>query len=182
MFRGGVAYQSSGCARDGRSHGYPARPHHPRPRRVMHVIYEWPLGVPIVLILLLSLTATELGYRYGRSQRASDSERDILSTIRTGTLGLVALLLGFSFAITSNRFTDRSRLVIDEANTIVTCYLRARLVGEAGQDRHLGLSLGINVLIVMGAFVVLDFDRPRRGLIRVDQTPLVQLRESMRSS
>jgi hypothetical protein len=54
-------------------------------------------------------------------------------------------------------------------------------VGEAGQDRHLGLSLGINVLIVMVAFVVLDFDRPRRGLIRVDQTPLVQVRESMRS-
>jgi hypothetical protein len=259
----------------------------------MHLVYDWPLGVPIVLILLLSLSATELGYRYGRSQRASDSERDILSTIRTGTLGLVALLLGFSFAITSNRFNDRSRLVMDEANAIGTCYLRADLVaeparsqmrdalrryvdlrlesyergldaqeytrtvngmqtalddlwagvaaavhadrqqalavaivpaandvidlsatrlwlrsfhmpasvvvllalcivicgamighavGEAGQDRHLGLSLGINVLIVMVAFVVLDFDRPRRGLIRVDQTPLVQVRESMRSS
>jgi hypothetical protein len=260
---------------------------------MMHVIYDWPLGVPIVLILLLSLSATELGYRYGRVQRAAESERDVLSTIRTGTLGLVALLLGFSFAITSNRFNDRSRLVMDEANAIGTCYLRAGLVaeparsqmrdalrryvdlrlqsyergldaeeftrtangmqtalgdlwagvgaavqadrqlvitvalvpaandvidlsatrlwlrsfhmpasvvvllalcivicgamighglGEAGQDRRLGLSLGINLLIVMVAFVVLDFDRPRRGLIRVDQTPLVQVRESMRSS
>jgi hypothetical protein len=43
------------------------------------------------------------------------------------------------------------------------------------------LALGINLLIVMLAFVVLDFDRPRRGLIRVDQSPLIQVRESMRA-
>jgi hypothetical protein len=55
-------------------------------------------------------------------------------------------------------------------------------LGEAGQDRHLGLSLGINLLIVMVAFVVLDFDRPRRGLIRVDQSPLLVVRESMKAS
>jgi hypothetical protein len=44
------------------------------------------------------------------------------------------------------------------------------------------LSLALNFLVVMVAFVVLDFDRPRRGFIRVDQTPLLQVRESMRSS
>jgi hypothetical protein len=32
----------------------------------------------------------------------------------------------------------------------------------------------------MVALVVLDFDRPRRGLIRVDQTPLIQVQKSMR--
>jgi hypothetical protein len=243
-------------------------------------------------MLALSLGASELGFRIGRAHQASESERDILGTIRTSTLGLVALLLGFSFAITSNRFNDRSRLVMDEANAIGTCYLRAGLVadpastqiraalrryidlriesyekgidpqqferlagdmhaaldelwigvahavsadrdralvsaivpaandvidlsatrewmrgyhmpphvvlllalsiiicsamighalGESG-DRRVVLSLGINLLIIMVAFVVLDFDRPRRGLIRVDQTPLIEARESMRQS
>ena len=84
----------------------------------MHGIYAWPISVSIVTILAVSLIATELGYRYGRSQRVAESARDIVTTIRTATLGLVALLLGFSFAITSGRFNDRSRLVMDEANAI----------------------------------------------------------------
>ncbi|HEV2672516.1 MAG TPA: hypothetical protein VGU74_15590 [Gemmatimonadales bacterium] len=258
----------------------------------MHVIYDWPIWIPVLTILLLSLGAGELGFRYGRSRPLSESERDIVSTLRTSTLGLVALLLGFSFAITSSRHNDRSRLAMDEANAIGTCYLRAGLVaepassqmraalrrytdlriesfergldpqeferlaadmhaalddlwtgvahtvsadrqlalaaaivpaandvidlsatrewmrryhmppsvvwllalsiilcgamtghalGEAGQ-RHVGIALGLNLLILMVAFVVLDFDRPRRGLIRVDQTPLIQLRESMKAS
>jgi len=256
----------------------------------MHAIYDWPIWIPVLAIFLLSLGAGELGFRYGRSHQVSDSERDILSALRTSTLGLVALLLGFSFAITSNRHNDRSRLVMDEANAIGTCYLRAGLVaepassqirnalrrytdmriesfergldpqeferlatgmhasldelwtgvahavnadrdlaltsaivpaanevidlsttrewlrryhmppsvawllglslvlcgavtghalGQAGR-RHVGLALGLNLLILFVAFVVLDFDRPRRGLIRVDQTPLIQLRESMK--
>ncbi len=258
----------------------------------MHAIYDWPIWIPVLTTLLLSLGAGELGFRYGRSRPMSDAERDIVNTLRTGTLGLVALLLGFSFAITSNRYNDRSRLVVDEANAIGTCYLRAGLLaepassqirsalrrytdmrvesferglnpqeferlatqmhatlaelwtgvahavsadrslalasaiipaanevidlsatrewmrryhmpasvvwllglaiilcgamtghalGEAGQ-RHVGLALGLNLLILIVVFVVLDFDRPRRGLIRVDQTPLIQLRESMKES
>lgn len=257
----------------------------------MQAIYDWPIWIPILTIFLLSLGAGELGFRYARSRQLSDAERDIVSTLRTSTLGLVALLLGFSFAITSGRHNDRSRLVMDEANAIGTCYLRAALLaepargeirtalrrytdlrvesfdrghdrreferladamhaaldelwsgvahamsadrqlalasaivpaanevidlstarewirsyhmppsvlwllalsiilcgamtghalGEAGQ-RHVGLSLGLNLLILMVAFVVLDFDRPRRGVIRVDQTPLIKVRESMRS-
>ena len=258
----------------------------------MTVIYDWPIWVPLVTLLIISLASTELGFRRGRAQQVTDSERDILSTIRTSTLGLIALLLGFSFAITSNRFNERSRLVMDEANAIGTCYLRAGLLaepasgeiraalrrytdlriesfargidqrefdrladhmhaaldelwtgvthavstdrnvalasaivpaanevvdlsttrewirryhmpaavvlllalsiticsamvghalGEAGR-RRVGLSLGFNLLIILVVFVVLDFDRPRRGLIRVDQTPLIQLRESMNAA
>jgi hypothetical protein len=30
-------------------------------------------------------------------------------------------------------------------------------------------------------FVVLDFDRPRRGLIQVNHAPLIELRASMKS-
>ena len=255
----------------------------------MHAIYGWPIWIPVLIILLLSLGAGELGFRYGRSQQISDTERDIVNTLRTSTLGLVALLLGFSFAITSSRVNERSRLVNDEANAIGTCWLRASLVaepargeiraalrrytdlriesfekgvdpdefvrladsmhatlanlwtavthavsanpplaiasaivpaanevidlaatrewmrifhmpasvvwllalsiilcgamtghalGQAGR-RHVLLSLGLNLLILVVAFVVLDFDRPQRGLIRVDQSPLMQARAGL---
>ena len=64
---------------------------------------------------------------------------------------------------------------------IILCgVVSGHALGEAGQ-RHAGLMLGFSLLIVMVAFVVLDFDRPRRGLIRVDQTPLIQVQKSMRS-
>ncbi|HWC75000.1 MAG TPA: hypothetical protein VG454_13775, partial [Gemmatimonadales bacterium] len=101
----------------------------------MDAIYDWPIWVLILAILLLSLGASEVGFRRGRALQATEGERDILTTIRTSTLGLVALLLGFSFAITSNRFNDRSRLVMDEANAIGTCYLRAGLVAEPARGQ-----------------------------------------------
>src|SRR4249920_3615011 len=101
----------------------------------MQAIYDWPIWIPIVTIFLLSLGASELGFRYGRSHQVSESERGIVTTIRTSTLGLVALLLGFSFVITSGRFNDRSRLVNDEANAISTCYLRAGLLAEPAHSQ-----------------------------------------------
>jgi hypothetical protein len=50
-------------------------------------------------------------------------------------------------------------------------------LGQAGR-RHVLLSLALNLLILVVAFVVLDFDRPQRGVIQVDQTPLIQVRAS----
>src|SRR5204862_7626582 len=41
----------------------------------------------------------------------------------------------FSIAITSTRHNDRSRLVMDEANAIGTCYLRAGLVAEPASSQ-----------------------------------------------
>lgn len=38
------------------------------------------------------------------------------------------------------------------------------------------------VLIVILAFVILDLDRPRRGLIRVDQTKLIELKAALETS
>jgi hypothetical protein len=65
--------------------------------------------------------------------------------------------------------------------SIILCgAMTGHALGEAG-PRHLGLMLGFNLLIVMVAFVVLDFDRPRRGLIQVDQSPLIQVQKSMRN-
>jgi len=37
------------------------------------------------------------------------------------------------------------------------------------------------LVLALVPYVVLDFDRPRRGVILVDQTPLVELQESLRN-
>ena len=45
-------------------------------------------------------------------------------------IGMVALLLGFTFSVSLQRFDTRSDAVIDEANAIGTAWLRAGLLPE----------------------------------------------------
>jgi hypothetical protein len=57
------------------------------------------------------------------------------------------------------------------------------LVGHSSAEagaRHPGLWLSLNVLIILVVFVILDFDRPRRGFIQVDRGPLIEVRDEMR--
>jgi hypothetical protein len=62
-------------------------------------------------------------------------------------------------------------------SVIVSSMLLGHSSGLAGR-RHPGLWLASNIVFALVLYVVLDFDRPRRGLIRIDQTPLVELRDS----
>jgi hypothetical protein len=96
-----------------------------------HPIYE--LAIPI---LILVCVATELGYRYGRAGHVERSlPTAMIYGIKASIIGMVALLLGFSFSITSNRYHDRARLMLDEANSISTCYERTDLIAEPARSR-----------------------------------------------
>jgi hypothetical protein len=52
-----------------------------------------------------------------------------------GVLGLLGLLLAFSFGMVLNRYESRRELVIQEANAIGTAYLRAQLLDEPHRKR-----------------------------------------------
>ncbi|PQO31515.1 hypothetical protein [Blastopirellula marina] len=257
----------------------------------MAVIYDLPTWVIVLGVLVLSFAANELGFRFGSRKGLDETERSraVSNGLKASILGLVALLLGFSYSSTSSRYYQRQRMALDEANAIGTCYLRAGLLSlpestsirlhlkrytqlrldyfvnglqrevmmedenamaeeltalwaqvEAAADhqpdkvrlsqivpaansvidlnsmrawsvrnplpvsilillaiclvvsggimghssgqvgkRFLGLWFCLNILVTLVLFVVLDFDRPRRGLIQVDHTPLVELEASM---
>ena len=53
-----------------------------------------------------------------------------MGTAVDAILGLLALILGFTFSITSSRFADRRELVVQQANAIGTSYLRTSLLPE----------------------------------------------------
>ena len=53
----------------------------------------------------------------------------------TAVLGLLALLLGFTFSLAADRFEARRHLVLEEANAIGTVYLRAQLLPEPHRSR-----------------------------------------------
>ena len=259
----------------------------------MQFIYDLPIWAFISVVLPLMFGANEIGFRMGRARHADEPERSqtVANGLKASIIGLVALLLGFSYSMTSGRFNQRQQLVLDEANAIGTCYLRAGLLPETAgghirdclrrytdlrlehfetalvpsefqrttkamdaalvelwagveeavksdQDRarvseivpaanevidlaatrawashnqmpasvlallaicvvvssglmghssgqvgrrHLGLWVALNCLIMLVLFVVLDFDRPRRGLIQINHQPLIELRQSMGS-
>jgi hypothetical protein len=97
------------------------------------------LGIGAVLVgalILAALLGTTLRNRRdrgatGRGGRSETQEGYIV----TGVLGLLALLLGFTFALAVDRFEARRLLVLDSANAIGTTYLRAQLLPEPHRTR-----------------------------------------------
>ena len=92
--------------------------------------------VDLWLILVASvggfLLATEAGFLLGRRSQSNtgDDSRSQIYTIQGATLGLLALLLGFTFAMAMSRYDTRKQMVLDESNAIGTTFLRAQLLPE----------------------------------------------------
>ena len=84
-----------------------------------------------LLVVLLAITGVccFLGVAWGKTvgkDRAPDHNH--LGTIQGAMLGLLGLLLGFSFSGAMGRFTDRQDALAREANAIETAYERAELL------------------------------------------------------
>ena len=90
-----------------------------------------PLLICLVLVGVL-LVAEELGFRVkGRTKSGSDSiKKEDIALSLCAVLTLVALLLGFTYAMSEGRFETRRQLVVEEANAIGTTYLRAKTLPE----------------------------------------------------
>lgn len=67
--------------------------------------------------------------------RGDEVEHSQESYLVGGMIGLLALLLAFSFSMALDRFEERRHLVIQEANAIGTSYLRAQLLDEPHRSR-----------------------------------------------
>lgn len=81
------------------------------------------------------LLAMEIGFRSGRRRQASVAEAITqANSVLVSMLGLLALLLAFTFSAALQRYEDRSRTVVAEANAIGTTYLRAHLLPGGMQN------------------------------------------------
>jgi hypothetical protein len=91
-----------------------------------------PLWGIFVLCSAILGAAIELGYRTGRSHhvRYPDDRDPTAGGVVASILGLVALVLGFTFSFAAARFEARRQSMLEEANAIGTTYLRARLLPD----------------------------------------------------
>lgn len=101
-------------------------------------ISEYVLFVSAVISFLIALEAGfRIGYR--RSGESHESENSHVSSLQSAALGLLALLLGFTFFMAVSRFDTRKTLILDEANAIGTTSLRAQLLSPSHRVETNGL-------------------------------------------
>jgi hypothetical protein len=94
-----------------------------------------------VVILALFLLAMEAGFRLGsrRSGEEGDGKKTHAGDLQSAVLVLLALLLGFTFAMAVARYDTRREFVLQEANSIGTTSLRARFLPEPLRTEAAGL-------------------------------------------
>jgi hypothetical protein len=95
------------------------------------------IAVVASAVLGIIMLAALIGVRVGRKlgPKFTDAEMTQLYGIQASLLGLLALLLGFSFAMGETRYDLRKQLLVDEADAIGTCWLRAATVSaETGDE------------------------------------------------
>lgn len=98
---------------------------------------HYPLSVVFVVSLALIAAAGELGHWLG--QRTTDHGGENVATLKAAILGLLALMIGFTFAMAQTRFELRRDTVLNEANAIGTAALRARLLPRPHNTQSLDL-------------------------------------------
>jgi hypothetical protein len=94
------------------------------------LFYQQSAVLIAIMLLGAMLLGAELGYRRGRKGHQTHNEltRTQVTSIQAATLGLLALLLGFTFSMALSRFEYRKQMVVQESNAIGTAALRSQLL------------------------------------------------------
>lgn len=104
---------------------------------VNYMLLKLSLVTLLVGALAIFLLAIETGYRLGKRRQDNSDEPDKSHTnaLQGAVLGLLALLLGFTFAMAVSRFDNRKTVIMDQANAIGTAELRSRLLGAPYSEK-----------------------------------------------
>ena len=96
---------------------------------------------PVLILFVVWVSVhvvTECAWRVGR-RRGLTRESNVPVEPASALLAVLGLLLAFTVGMAVDRFNARKQLVIDEANSIGTAELRARLLPEAARARSRAL-------------------------------------------
>lgn len=118
-------------------------------------------------LLVFIALAIEGGHRIGRvkQESASKSTKEHVNAIQASLVGVLALLLGFSFSLAFQRFERLSEAVVTEANAISATYLRAQLLPPAvGREAAELLQRYVDLRVHSGA-ISLDKEAERQALL-----------------
>ena len=105
----------------------------------MQFLLNHPLLFCPVVVLFLFAGSLSGSWIRARRPAAVEQNSGSFKTLEGAVLGLLALLLGFSFAMAVNRYDLRKQLEVEEANAIGTTWLRTDTLAEParGAERQL---------------------------------------------
>ena len=128
-----------------------------------------------ITLLAAMLLGAELGYRLGRRghQTRNELTRTQIISIQAATLGLLALLLGFTFSMALSRFEYRKQMVVQESNAIGTAALRSQFLPTSRHEeinelfrRYVETRLGSVLRTVQGSSEREQLDLESRAIQR----------------
>jgi hypothetical protein len=98
---------------------------------------SWELALILFAVVVGATVLGVVGGRYLRQHSAS--LREPFGVLQAALLGLVGLILAFGLSLAVGRHETRRAVVVDEANTIGTTFLRAQTLAEPVRGRSLAL-------------------------------------------
>lgn len=96
----------------------------------------WLIGLVLLAVMVgASVFGEFLNRRTAKTKGEDGSDGGKEGYIVSATLGLLALLMGFTFSLAVDRFETRRVLVLEEANAIGTTYLRTQMLEPVDRVR-----------------------------------------------
>ena len=131
------------------------------------LMYDIPSYFVSLGLFGLMIVAMFIGITVGRARFSTeDAEgKTQANAVQGSLLGLLALLLGFTFSLSLGRYDLRSTEVVNEANAIGTAWLRTDLVSDQRRDEAKALMQRYGIARVEAAAVAADEDARRDTLI-----------------
>ena len=96
-------------------------------------LFHWPSWLIAVFIYLLIILCMHLGRVYRRYEQKTNTVKETaeLGSLENLMLGLLGLFLAFTFGMALEKFADRRRIIVQEANAIGTAILRTDLYPDS---------------------------------------------------
>ncbi|TCS41272.1 hypothetical protein [Reinekea marinisedimentorum] len=93
-------------------------------------LFNYSSIVITVALFTFMVLFNEVGFHIGRfiQNRTDEEMKTLTGAIQASILGLLALLLSFTFSMSMQRYDNRSEALISEANSIGTAMLRVQLL------------------------------------------------------
>ncbi len=100
----------------------------------MKILWHYPVVVFLSSLLLLWLATLAGSFFRNRQAKLNEEDRADLGVIVAASLTLLALIVGFSFSMSTDRYDQRKHYEAEEANAIGTEYVRADLLPAVQAD------------------------------------------------
>lgn len=132
------------------------------------VIYDTSTVVIAIVLFALIVAAMEVGRILGKRQADRLDKQTHASAVAAqgAVLGLLALLLGFTFSLALSHFDARTAAVVDEANAIGTAWLRTDLLPEPERTEARDLMKQYVEVRVKASVIPLEHETDREDLVR----------------